>query len=166
MKRPLLALAVLALVAPALSACGFTPLYAQPGLSSGLSAIETVAPDGRAGYLLRESLDDALARDRALPPVYKLQLELKETRTSRGRRVDSAASRYEMVLRADWKLVDAKTGAVAHQGQTETEVTFDRADQPYAAISANQDAEQRAAAELARKIQLQLADWMARGRAG
>jgi LPS-assembly lipoprotein len=46
---------------------------------------------------------------------------------------------------------------------TRTEVTFDRADQPYAAIVANQDGQARAAAELARRIQLELADWMAGG---
>ncbi|ATQ44821.1 hypothetical protein CSW64_00430 [Caulobacter mirabilis] len=162
----MLALALLTLAAPGLSACGFTPLYAQPGVSSGLSGIETVAPDGRAGYLLREALDDALARDRALPPIYRLQIDLKQVRTARGRRVDSAASRYELVFQADWKLVDAKTGGVAREGHAETEVSYDRGEQPYAAISASQDAEQRAASELARKIQLQLADWMARGQAG
>jgi LPS-assembly lipoprotein len=52
---------------------------------------------------------------------------------------------------------------VALEGTTQTEATFDRADQPYAGIVANQDAQSRAASELARKIQLQLANWMARG---
>lgn len=164
MRHRLIALVLLTLT-PALAGCGFTPLYAQPGVSSGLSAIETVAPDGRTGYLLREALDDVLARDAAVPPAYKLEIDLKQTRTSRGRRVDSAASRYELVLTADWKLVSVG-GAVAYQGTTASEATFDRADQPYAAIAGHQDAEQRAATELARKIQLQLADWMARGRTG
>ncbi len=45
-----------------LAGCGFTPLYATPGLSSGLSSIDVVAPDGRVAFLLRESLDDDLAR--------------------------------------------------------------------------------------------------------
>jgi LPS-assembly lipoprotein len=163
MRARLLAV-VLLMATPVLAGCGFTPLYAQPGVTPGLAAIETVAPEGRAGYLLREALDDALARDARVPASYRLQIELKQTRTPRGRRVDSAASRYEMVLLADWKLLDARSGDVAFQGQTSTEVTFDRADQPYASIAGHQDAEQRAANELARKIQLQLADWMARGR--
>ena len=63
---------------------------------------------------------------------------------------------------ADWKLTSIATGAVALEGSSSTEVTFDRADQPYSGIVANQDAQSRAASELARKIQLQLADWMAR----
>jgi LPS-assembly lipoprotein len=165
MTARLLALVLLA-TTPVLAGCGFTPLYAQPGVSGGMSSIETVAPEGRTGYLLREALDDALARDAAAPAAYRLEIDLKQTRTPRGRRVDSAASRYELTLAADWKLTEARTGVVAYQGRTETEVTFDRADQPYASIAGHQDAEERAASELARKIQLQLATWMARGRTG
>lgn len=162
MRARLVAFALL-LIAPALVACGFTPLYATPGLSSGLSGIQSVAPEGRTGFLLRQALDDALARDEATPAVYRLTMDLKETRTPRGRRVDSTASRYELVLVADWKLVSIATGTVAVEGTARTEATFDRADQPYSGIVANQDAQSRAASELARKIQLQLANWMARG---
>ena len=161
MRGPLLAITLL-LLAPPLAGCGFTPLYATPGVSPGLSSVESVAPDGRTGFLLRQALDDVLARNEALPPAYRLTMDLKETRTPRGRRVDATASRYELVLRANWKLTSVATGAVALEGSTSTEVTFDRADQPYSAIVANQDAQSRAASELARKIQLQLADWMAR----
>jgi LPS-assembly lipoprotein len=161
MRAPLFA-AALFLLTPLLAGCGFTPLYATPGVSPGLSAVESVAPEGRTGFLLRQALDDVLARNEALPPAYRLTMDLKETRTPRGRRVDATASRYELVLRANWKLTNVATGAVALEGSTSTEVTFDRADQPYSAIVANQDAQSRAASELARKIQLQLADWMAR----
>jgi len=162
MRARLVAITLL-LLTPALAACGFTPLYATPGLSSGLSGIESIAPEGRTGFLLRQALDDALARNEATPAVYRLTMDLKETRTPRGRRVDATASRYELVLVADWKLVTVATGAVALEGTTQTEATFDRADQPYSGIIANQDAQSRAASELARKIQLQLANWMARG---
>ena len=165
MTARLLAL-VLFVTTPLLAGCGFTPLYAQPGVGPGLSAIETAPLEGRTGFLLRESLDDALARDATIPAAYTLKIDLNQVRTPRGRRVDSAASRYELVLDASWTLTEVATGVVAFTGETSTEVTFDRADQPYASIAGHQDAEQRAAAELARKIQLQLAIWMARGRAG
>lgn len=162
MRARFVAIALL-LITPALAACGFTPLYATPGLSSGLSSIESVAPDGRAGFLLRQALDDVLARDPAKPPVWRLTMDLRESRAPRGRRLDATASRYELVMTANWKLTSVATGAVALQGSAQTEVTFDRADQPYSGIVANQDAQSRAASELARKIQLQLANWMARG---
>jgi LPS-assembly lipoprotein len=150
------------MLTPVLAGCGFTPLYAAPGVSPGLSSVESIAPDGRTGFLLRQALDDVLARNEALPPAYRLTMDLRETRTPRGRRVDATASRYELQLVADWELTSIATGAVALEGSSSTEVTFDRADQPYSGIVANQDAQSRAASELARKIQLQLADWMAR----
>ena len=161
MRARLLAVTLLMLT-PVLAGCGFTPLYAAPGVSPGLSSVESVAPDGRTGFLLRQALDDVLARNEALPPAYRLTLDLRETRTPRGQRVDATASRYELQLVADWKLTSIATGAVALEGSSSTEVTFDRADQPYSGIVANQDAQSRAASELARKIQLRLADWMAR----
>jgi len=159
MIRPAALLVLLGALALPLGGCGFTPLYAAPGVSPGLSAIETIAPEGRTGALLRESLDDALARD-GRPAEWRLELVLKESRIPRGRRPDGVASRYEYVVTANWKLVSRADGSTATQGVSYAEVTFDRADQPYAAISAQQDAEQKVADELARKIQMDLAVWM------
>jgi LPS-assembly lipoprotein len=44
------------------------------------------------------------------------------------------------------------------------EVTYDSADQPYASIAAQQDAQQRAATEAARRIQLEVGIWLANGK--
>ena len=165
MKRPPLyrTLSTTLLVASALglSACGFTPLYGSQSVTKGLGAIEVVAPEGRAGYLLREKLDDVLARDVNVLPAYRLIYIVKETRYARGVRVDNVANRYELNLTADWKLMDTKTGAAVRSGSTSAAVTYDSADQPYASIAAQQDSQERAAAEVARKIQLDLAAWLA-----
>jgi LPS-assembly lipoprotein len=159
MKRLLAAAAVLSTLA--LSACGFTPLYGQQGVIGGLGAIEVVAAEGRAGYLLREQLEDALARNPSVLPSHRLTYTVKENRYARGVRVDNVANRYELNMKVDWKLVDATTGSEVRKGQTTAVVTYDSADQPYAAIAAQQDGQERAAAEVARKIQLDLAAWLA-----
>ncbi|UAL10664.1 LPS assembly lipoprotein LptE [Caulobacter segnis] len=157
-----LAAAALALSTLALSACaGFTPLYGRPGVGGGLSSIETVAAQGRGGYLLREQLDDALAHRQGSPAAYKLMLSVNEQRFARGVRLDNTANRYELRMSVNWRLLDAKTGVEAHKGLTEVSVTYDSADQPYAAIAAQNDGQERAAAEVARKIQLDLATWLA-----
>ena len=153
--------ALIAASALALSACGFTPLYGSQTVTKGLGAIEVVAPEGRAGYLLREQLDDALARDVNVLPAYKLTYTVNETRYARGVRVDNVANRYELRLTANWTLADTKTGKPVRTGSTYATATYDSADQPYAAISAQQDGQERAAAEVARKIQLELAAWLA-----
>jgi LPS-assembly lipoprotein len=163
-KRAVHALAALVLASAGVSACGFTPLYATTGLSSGLSAIDVIAPEGRTGYLLREELDDALARDPRLPTRWRLDLKVSERLRGRGLRIDNVASRYELTLVADYSLVEVATGVVAHRGQALSEVTYDSADQPYTAIATQQDADHRAAAEAARKIQLDLAVWLSRQR--
>ena len=52
---------------------------------------------------------------------------------------------------------------MAKKGRVRVEVTYDSADQPYASIAAQQDAQDRAAEEAARRIQLELAAWLATG---
>ncbi len=162
MKRRF-ALAVLSLSAVALSGCGFTPLYAGHGVTANLAAIDVVAPEGRTGYLIRQHLDDAFAKNRGAPPVYRMALALGEARYPRGVRIDNVATRYEYVLTADYILTNVASGAQAKRGSVRVDLTYDSADQPYASITAQQDAQDRAAEEAARRIQLELAVWLANG---
>jgi LPS-assembly lipoprotein len=153
--------ALVAVMALGLTGCGFTPLYGPQTVTKGLSSIEVVAAPGRAGYLLREKLDDAFARDVNILPSHKFIYSVREQRYARGVRVDNVANRYELNLTAYWRLVDAKTGKDVKSGVTSAAVTYDSADQPYSSIAAQQDSQERAATELARRIQLELATWIA-----
>lgn len=147
-----------------LSSCaGFQPLYAQPEVVKNLAAIQVNAPAGRTGYLIRQHLDDAFAKDHAATPAYTMDLQLGEARYPRGVRIDNVATRYEYVLTAYYVLKSAPSGAIARQGTVRVELTYDSADQPYASISAQQDAQDRAADEAARRIELELAVWLANG---
>ena len=160
MQRAVLALA-LSIAAAGLSACGFTPLYAQQGVVPGLSRVEVVAPEGRTAFLLRERLDDQLAHDRGAAPAYRLTYALDEVRVPRGLGPDNAASRYELNLRVNWQLTDAASGGQLRQGRTEVLITYGAADPPYAGIAAQENGQQRAAAEAARRIRLELAQYFA-----
>ena len=149
----------------ALGGCaGFQPLYAQPGVVKGLTTIAVRAPDGRTGYLMRQHLDDAFAKNHGAPPSYTMELSLGEARYPRGVRIDNVATRYEYVLTAAYTLKSAPSGTVAKVGSVRVELTYDSADQPYASIAAQQDAQERAAEEAARRIQLELAAWLATGK--
>ena len=152
MRRALLALL---LAAPLASACGFTPLYADPGVGSSLRRIAVATQDDRLGYRLREQLEDALAWDRASAPLYRLDIRVEQSRRSLGRRIDDTATRYELTVKATWTLTPASGGAPMTGTETVT-TTYAAADQPYAAIAAQQDGEERAASELARLIRLDL----------
>ena len=161
MKRLLAPAAVC--VSLALGGCGFTPLYATPGVTSKLASIEVIAPEGRTGFLLRQHLDDAFAKDRSGPAAYAMHLDLSEARSPRGSRTDNVATRYEYVVTADYTLSTLPSGDIAKKGRVQVEITYDSADQPYASISAAQDAQDRAAVEAARRIQLEVAAWLATG---
>ena len=150
-RRLLLALAGTVL----LSGCGFTPLYGEAGVSGALSRIAVTTPDDRLGYRLREQLEDAFGRDGAQAPLYRLATEVEHKRRPLGRRIDDTASRYELTVRAAWSLTPVAGGETLKGVQTTT-ITYAAADQPYAAIAAQQDGEDRAAAELARLIRLDL----------
>lgn len=147
----------------ALGGCGFTPLYAQPGVVSNLAAIDVTAPQGRTGFLLRQHLDDAFAKKHGAPAKYAMRLALSEARYPRGIRTDNVATRYEYVLTADYTLANLPAGDIAKSGRVRVELTYDSADQPYASVAAQQDAQDRAAEEAARRIQLELAAWLATG---
>jgi LPS-assembly lipoprotein len=149
------ALLALILATPLVSACGFTPIYAEPAVGSSLRRIAVSTQDDRLGYRLREQLEDALAWDRSSAPLYRLTTQVEQNRRSLGRRIDDTATRYELTIKAAWTLTPSSGGTPLTGTETVT-TTYAAADQPYAAIAAQQDGEERAAAELARLIRLDL----------
>ncbi len=148
-----LAVALVALVG--LAGCGFTPLYGDAGAGGSLSRIAVSTEDNRLGYRVREQLEDALGRDGGQSPQWRLQTDIEQNRRPLGRRIDDTAVRYELTVRARWTLTPT-TGGTPITGVETVTTTYAAADQPYAAIAAQQDGEERAAAELARLIRLDL----------
>ncbi|GAA0870836.1 LPS assembly lipoprotein LptE [Brevundimonas basaltis] len=138
-----------------LAGCGFTPLYGETGVGSSLSRIAVTTQDDRLGYRLREQLEDALGRDASQAPLWRLETTAEQTRRPLGRRIDATATRYELTVRGSWTLTPVGGGPPLSGVQTVT-TTYAAADQPYAAIAAQQDGEDRAAAGLARQIRLEL----------
>ena len=147
------ALAFVALVG--LTGCGFTPLYGDAGAGSSLSRIAVTTQDDRLGYRVREQLEDALGRDGRQSPLWRLDAVIDQSRRPLGRRIDDTATRYELTVRGTWTLTPVAGGPPLTGAETVT-TTYAAADQPYAAIAAQQDGEERAAAELARLIRLDL----------
>jgi len=169
MKRHLTVAGVaVALIAP-LGGCGtggalagFSPMYASgAAIGPSLSRIQVANVQGRAGYLVRESLDDSLTKDRGEAPLYRLAMTVGETRTPRGLRIDNVANRYELQLRVAYALVDLKQNKTVSRGSVISTVTYDSADQPYAAVAGHQDAQERAAADAAQRVKLNLAAYFA-----
>ena len=155
-------IASVSLCALALAGCGFTPLYATPGVSSGLSAVQVVAPQGRVAFLMRQDLDDALGRDKTAAPQWRLDLIVNQARDPRGLRLDDVAERYALTVTVDFTLTSVATGEKVHSGQVTSQVSYDAADAPYAGIAARQNTQEKIASDAARRIQVDLAAWLAR----
>ena len=160
--RAALGLVLAGLLAPALAGCGFTPLYAKPQVTQGLSRINVVSPSGRVGFLLGEDLDDDLGRDKDAEPAYRLEMTLKQTRGQRGLTLSDVADYYDVGLSVHFSLVAAGTGKVVYSGDVASQVSYDDSGQAYADIAAAQDADARAAADAAQRIQIKLAAWLVR----
>ena len=161
-RAAILALAALALPLAGLAGCGFTPLYAQPGVAGGLTHIDVEAPRGRVGYLLRENLDDDFGHAKGAAPVYRLQLSMNTVRQSHGLTANDVAQRYQLNLHVTYNLIEVASGKVAHSGAVISDISYDSTDQPYAGIAARQDVQNRLASDAAQKIELQVTAWLAR----
>lgn len=152
-----------ALSVAALAGCGFTPLYATPGVAPALESMDVVVPpNSRTGFLLKQQLNDQFARDEETPARYLLTLNVSETRFPRGIRVNNIANRYELDLTVGYTLSDKATARILLQGTDPVEVSYDSADPPYASVAANQDAEVRAANQAAIRVRLDLSRYFDR----
>ena len=158
---PRLAGVLAALTIPGLAACGFTPLYATPGVTPNLASVDVITPEGRTGHLLSEDLQDDLAITHDRAPQYRLALALDETRFSRGQSTEQLATWYELSLRVSYSLIEISTGRTLTAGVMPVSVSYDAADDPYAGIVAQQDGQKRAAAEASQRIRLELAAFFA-----
>ena len=151
---------------------GFTPLYATPGVVPALEAIDVVVPEPpdqiheRAGYLLREQLNDELGRNLETGARYRLTLTDQEVRIPRGLRVNNIANTYELRLLVGYTLTDIATGRELLKGSAPVSVSYDAPDPPYASVAAQQDGEVRAANQVAVRIRLDLSRYFHRQAAG
>ena len=154
----------------ALSACGFTPLYATNGAGGALAAIDVRSPVSRTGYagettdrtgfLLKQALADAFANHGGASR-YALDTIITEHRLPRGVRVNNVANRYEVNMTVAYKLTDLASGKTVVAGAAPVIVTYDSADPPYAGTVAAQNGDERAAQQAAIKIRLALGRYFA-----
>ncbi len=151
----------LLLILPVLTSCGFTPLYAERGVGPALSSVEVIPPKGRVGYLMQEQLDDALARQRGEPARYRLTMTSNEVRTPRGLRVDNTATEYELNLTVTYSLIENLSGKTLKTGIAPVTVTYESSDAPYAGLSAQTDAQERAVIQAATLVRLDLSRYFA-----
>jgi LPS-assembly lipoprotein len=156
-----LRLAGLLIVALALSGCGFRPLYgtigANPAAQRMFASIYVTPIDQeRIGYELRNKLIDLLrGPDRPQNAAYRLNVTVTEVREGVALQNDATITRYDLAFAAKYELTDAKLNVVTKGQETAIE-SYDVAQSPYASLTGQEEAEKRAAQDIAEHIQIDL----------
>lgn len=137
--------AILVLAALSLGGCGLQPLYG--GGSTGsvaqlMRSVEVQPIPGRTGWLLRNALVDRLP---SVPgaPAYRLEVEVDDDLTGFGIRGDSAVTRERRTIRARYRLVDSRSGAVLLDATAGSDAGVDVVGSEYATVAAEQTAAER-----------------------
>jgi len=163
----------------AASGCTVRPLYSDASLvgpatgdAAKLASIGIKPVETRYAQIVRNELIFLLDRGSGEPanPAYELKLAVASTvtptifaplpnQTNDDVGVSTAAA---VTLTAAYTLTDLKTSSVIAGGKRRASASFDQPLQQYAALTAEQDAQKRAAKELAQQLQLALAQDLAR----
>lgn len=160
MKRAA-ALALVALVLP-LGACGLQPMYAGGGsgpIAQGLAGVDVPPIEGKAGWLVRNALNDRLAaaRNGTAAPRYRLDVRLDDRLEGLGLLSDDTIGRERRILRARYQLVDLGSGKIVLDASAGADAGVDVVSSEYATIAAEQTALENLSREVADRIVTSLA---------
>lgn len=154
---------LIVLMALMTAACGFSPMYAQPGGQSAIGPVQVSLIEGRAGHVLRTELTRLLAveQNSAAAPM-QLDITLRERIRPLGIRLDESATRAELTLTANYVLTPPQGRAV--RGSVFTIVDFEIPTAAFGEIAAQDDARDRAAETMAQRFRAELALRVAQAR--
>jgi LPS-assembly lipoprotein len=156
------------LFAVLLAGCGFHPLYGgvNAGMQATLSTIYVEPVPDRLGYELRNRMIDIL--DGPGTPQgaqYRLKLSLTETTQGIALQNDATITRYNDTLKIGYSLTDMAGKVVLsgfETGLSAYNVLPSAANANYGTLAAKQDADKRAAEDIAERIRLDLNVFFAR----
>lgn len=144
-----------------LAACGFEPLYGKRSVGAvdeDLARIQIAVIPNRIGQQVHNYLLDRINRQgRPNKPRHRLEVKLASEKVVLGVERDETATRAKLVLRADFELTDLATGKVVLHREARSANSYNIVDSALATRSAELDAIDRAARELAEEIRLMLA---------
>jgi LPS-assembly lipoprotein len=144
-----------------LAACGFQPLYGSATQNADvqvkLAEIYIPPIQGRTGQILRNELLD-LTTPKGVPakPQYQLTIGLQESKAGLAIQEDDTTTRFNLTLNTSFKLIDTSDGQKIYTGSTQTIASYNVVASDFANLSAEINAEKRAALVAAEQIHQQL----------
>lgn len=171
MTRPFARFAIAATVSLAalpLGGCGLRPMYAGAGqgtVARGLAGIEVPAIEGKAGWLVRNALNDRLgiAGRSGEAARYRLDVRLDDRLEGFGLLSDDAIGRERRILRARYQLVDLASGQIVYDATAGADAGIDVVSSEYATIAAEQTALENLSREVADRIVTSIALQLRKG---
>lgn len=151
-----------------LTACGLRPVYSggsSGAVASTLGHVEVQAIEGKAGWLVRNALNDRLRPMGGQGPSYKLVVKLDDRISGFGQRADAAVTRERRALRARYQLIDQSTGAQLIDDTAGSDAGIDVTSSEYATIAAEDTALERLSQTVADQIVTRLALFAAQDKA-
>lgn len=151
MKRIAFPLALLA----SLSACGMKPLYSngtQGAVSTTLGDVAVAPIQGRAGWLVKNALDDKLDAIGNGDQRFRLQVVLDDKITGFGLLANDQVTRERRTLRARYQLVDIASGETVLDATAASDAGIDIVSSEYATIAAENRALENLSLEIADQI--------------
>ena len=146
----------------AVTACGFEPLYRKsPDGHADASAlfhrIKINAIPDRTGQRLHNALRDRLSPlGQVRDPLYRLDVELKETSSGLAILRDSSPTLTRMRLVANFVLVDLSSDNPVLRGRSESATIYSIVESQFANLSALSAARARVVKEISEDIRTQL----------
>jgi LPS-assembly lipoprotein len=145
----------------ALTGCGLTPMYAGGSagpVAQGLAAVEVPPIEGKAGWLVRNALNDRLTQSGIHgSPRFRLDVVLDDKLEGLGLINDDTVGRERRTLRARYQLVDIASGNIMLDATAGSDAGIDVVSSEYATIAAEDTALENLSKEVADRIVARLA---------
>ncbi len=144
-----------------LYACGFRPLLNQAdgdAVRDELAGIRITGLGGRLGQHLEVALYENLnPTSSQVSSRYDLGIRLTNTNSALAIQLDNTISRYNLTLTAAFELKDRSDDGVIYRSTVQRIASYNVRRAPFATLTAQKDAERRAAEEIADDIRTLLA---------
>ncbi len=151
MLRLLLALTLCA----SLPACALQPLYSSGSSGSVAQTLGdvSIAPiQGRAGWLVKNALDDKLQALGGGTSRFELNIALDDQITGFGLLANDQVTRERRTLRARYQLIETATGEVVLDATAASDAGIDIVSSEYATIAGENRALENLSLEIANQI--------------
>lgn len=140
--------------------CGFRPLYgnhATGTASDSFLRVEVGTIRDRAGQNLRNELVQRFyGGSRRLAAEYRLITKLDESKSSWAVKKSAFATRGNLVMTADYRLVRLQSGEVVYGSSSRVTVSYNILESEFASVLAEENARDRAVKELSEDIRVRL----------